>query len=62
MYKDSKKWFYNGGVNYNQNMPLSAQLGYFVPLNGLYCIAIPSPHHQSDAATHSPSLSRQTLR
>lgn len=58
MYRDSERCYYDEGTNCDQNIP--AQLGYFIPLNGLYCIAIPPSHHQREAA-HSPRLSRQTL-
>lgn len=57
MYGDSERCFYDGG---DQNA-VPAQLGYFFPVNGLYCIAIPSSHHRPEAAAHSPRLSRQTL-
>ncbi|XP_033210026.1 tight junction protein ZO-2 isoform X3 [Belonocnema kinseyi] len=57
MYK-AERCYYDEGANCDQNIP--AQLGYFIPLNGLYCFAIPPSHHRREAA-HSPRLSRQTL-
>lgn len=61
MYEGSRSCFHDGGYN---TLPLSAQLGYFVPLDDLYCTGSPPQRRRPTRASsfRTPRTSRKTLR
>lgn len=53
MYGNSNGIYNNG--NYN-TLPMSAQLGYFFPINGIYCIDTPSQRQRQQSESSLSSL------